>query len=575
MNIKSLILNRVQKAMISYGLSKDYNPQICKSNKLHLCDYQANGIISLAKKMNMVPLELSSLIVKNIKKKDLFEKVQVVYPGFINFTISKNWIANKINNINLLKKIVFVDKKKSKKIIIDYSSPNIAKEMHVGHLRSTVIGDAIARTLKFLGHNIIKINHLGDWGIQCGIIMAILDYNKKKKIKLSKLNKLYQKAKKKYDEDKEFANIANDYLIKLQSGEKNCTNIWKKIVHITIKENKKIYNNLNVSLTDQDIIAESFYKKMLPNIIDDLKNKKIAVEKDGATIVFLKNFKNKLGEPMGVIIRKRNGSYLYSTIDIASLKYRCEVLKADRILYFVDSRQKQYLMQILEISKQAGYIDNTTLFEHHSFGMILGQDGKPFKTRSGKSIKLCELIKEAIKRASCLIKKRNYYINKQKLSYLSNVIGVGAVKYFDLSKNRNTNYIFNWGNILNFEGNTSPYIQYAYTRILSIIKKSNIKINKNLNKFEFFIQTKEEKNLGLHLLQFEEILQLVSVECMPHILCNYLYDLACIFSNFYENCKILSSDKKIFLSRLKISYLTAKTLKIGLNILGIRTVKKM
>lgn len=574
MNIKYLISNEIKKAMIMCGLPEKFDPQICKSNKLHLCDYQANGIISLAKKMNISPLKLSLLIIKNIRKNDLFEKIKAVHPGFINFTINKTWVVNKINKIDLLKKIIFIDKNNVKKIIVDYSSPNIAKQMHVGHLRSTIIGDAIARILKFLGHNVIKINHIGDWGIQFGILLATLNNSKKKMIESYNFNTLYQIAKKKYDEDEEFAKIANDYLIKLQSGDKKCLYIWKKIVDITIKQNKKIYNALNVSLTDKDIIAESFYKNMLPKIINDLKNKKIAVEKDGAIMVFLKNFKNRLGHSMGVIIKKKNGGYLYATIEIASLKYRCKILKADRILYFVDSRQKQHLMQILEISKQAGYIDDKTLFEHHSFGMILGDDRKPFKTRSGKSIKLDTLIKEAIKRASYLIKKKNPCISKQKLLYVAKTVGIGAIKYFDLSKNRINNYIFNWQNILNFEGNTSPYIQYAYTRILSIIQKSNIK-NKNLNKFKFFIQVKEEKNLGLHLLQFEETLQLVSQICMPHFLCNYLYDLACIFSNFYENCKILSSDKQIRLSRLKISYLTAKTLKIGLNILGIKTVKTM
>lgn len=578
LNITKNILKIIKEAIIAIKLPY-LDLQVLQSNKIQKCDYQVNGIITMAKKTGLTPLYLSNAIIKIIKKNNIFEKIEVSKIGFINIVLSKTWLEIQLNKVDIFLFFKKITLKKPRNIIIDYSSPNMAKEMHVGHLRSTIIGDAIANIFDFLGNNVIRINHIGDWGIQFGMIIAYLHLKKskmiqKKNIKLSKIELIYQKAKKLFDEDKEFAKISCEYLIKLQNNNINCLNIWKNIVDINIKKNQKIYKLLNVSLNNENIIGESFYINMLPDIVKDLKEKKIAFKNKGATIVVLNEFRNKLGNPMGVIIQKKDGSYLYTTIDVASVKYRCKSLNADRILYFVDSRQHQHLMQVFNISLKAGYITNKVSFEHHMFGMILNELGKPFKTRSGKTIKLYDLLKEAMHRAYILIKNKNNSISRKRLLSLKKNIGIGAIKYFDLSKNRNTNYKFNWDDMLKLNGNTSPYIQYTYTRIVSIIKKSNIPI-RIIKKSLILIREKQEKKLSIQLLKFQETLFIVSEKCLPNILCNYLYELSVIFSNFYEHFNILNEKKKILLSRIKLSYLTLKTLKTGLNLLGINVMNKM
>lgn len=577
MNIQKFISNTMKEAMFLVGLNKKYDPQVSQSNKkIQSCDYQANGIISIAKNIGCSPIFLSHKIVKHIALNKVFDRIEVSGPGFINFFLEKTWIAKQLNKINSSKNFYLnLKEKNKKKIIIDYSAPNIAKEMHIGHLRSTIIGDAIAKILIFLGHNVIKANHIGDWGIQFGMIVAFLKEKQQKNINLSNIENIYIQAKKFFDENEDFAKKSRNYLVKLQSGNKYCLNIWKKIVDITILKNKKIYKLLNVTLKNKDIVGESFYNHMLPNVVADLKRKKIAIEHNGATVVFLDEYHNKNGKPMGVIIKKKDGGYLYSTIDIACVKYRCEALNANRILYFVDSRQSQHLMQILSIAKKANYISDKVSFEHHMFGMILNEHGKPFKTREGYNIKLSSLLKEAIHRATILINKKIPNINKKDLLKIAKCIGIGAIKYFDLSKNRINNYVFNWNSMLNFDGNTAPYIQYTYTRILSIIKKSKILNDNIIFSYTIFIAEQQEKDLAIHLITFKDTLQLIEKNCMPHILCNYLYKLSCLFSSFYETCKVLSTNEQTSFSRLKLCCLTAKTLKVGLNIIGIKTLNKM
>ncbi|XBC38392.1 MAG: arginine--tRNA ligase [Buchnera aphidicola (Floraphis choui)] len=575
MNIKSTLTQHVTQALIDNGIKNFHDLLINNTNLKKPWNYQINGIIKIAKTLNKNSYDLAKNIASNICIHEIYQKVQVSKPGFINIFLNEQWIIKqlekKIRSTRLDIKYV-----KPKNIIIDYSSPNIAKDMHVGHLRSTVIGDATARIMEFLGHNVIRVNHIGDWGIQFGMIIAYLKKNKKT-IKITKnvnFNKIYQKAKIEYEKNKLFSKKVKEYTLKLQSSHKYYTRIWKNIVDATIKKNEKIYKTLNVTLTNKHITGESFYKNMLSDVVNDLKNKKIAVKHNGATMVFLNEFKNRDGYPMGVIIQKKDGAFLYSTTDLACLKYRCEILQADQILYYIDVRQDQYLKQIIEIGKRAGYISNNLEIKHHMFGMILSEDNQPFKTRSGKNIKLSTLLNEAIKRAKIIAKKKNPAISVEKLNYLSKKIGIGAVKYFDLSKNRTTNYIFNWNNILSFNGNTAPYIQYAYTRILSIFKKLKVSMLNLKGKIQ--LTEMYEKRLGLKLLQFEEVILETSNKGMPHMICRYLYELSTIFSHFYENCPIsLSKNINIRYSRLILAFLTARTLKRGLNIIGISTINYM
>lgn len=321
--------------------------------------------------------------------------------------------------------------------MVDYSAPNVAKEMHVGHLRSTIIGDAAVRTLEFLGHKVIRANHVGDWGTQFGMLIAWLEKQQQEnagEMELADLEGFYRDAKKHYDEDEEFAERARNYVVKLQSGDEYFREMWRKLVDITMTQNQITYDRLNVTLTRDDVMGESLYNPMLPGIVADLKAKGLAVESEGATVVFLDEFKNKEGEPMGVIIQKKDGGYLYTTTDIACAKYRYETLHADRVLYYIDSRQHQHLMQAWAIVRKAGYVPESVPLEHHMFGMMLGKDGKPFKTRAGGTVKLADLLDEATERARRLVAEKNPDMPADELEKLANAVGIGAVKYADLSK---------------------------------------------------------------------------------------------------------------------------------------------
>ncbi|CRK85665.1 Arginine--tRNA ligase [Candidatus Providencia siddallii] len=575
MNIYSFISNEITSALISIGAPKDCDAALIRLTKKKY-DYQANGIMNAAKKMKITPQVLAKKIANKLDFKNITSKIEITDPGFINILLNPIWIAEQAEKA-LKNKHLSITKVHQKIIVIDYSSPNIAKQMHVGHLRSTIIGDAVARTLEFIGHKVIRANHIGDWGTQFGMLIAYLEDLENKEIKdilLTNLEKFYREAKEKYDKDENFAIRSRIYVVKLQSGDKYCRKIWSKLVYITMQQNQKIYNRLNITLTENDIMGESLYNNMLKEIVSDLKNKGIAVENNGAVVVFLDEFKNKKGEVMGVIIQKNDGAFLYTTTDIACAKYRYEVLHADRSLYYIDSRQSQHLKQAWAIARKANYVSNSMTLEHHMFGMVLGKNGKPFKTRSGNTIFLSDLLDEAINRAKNIINKKKPNIKKTDLLHLANVIGIGAIKYADLSKNRITDYTFDWDKMLSFEGNTAPYLQYAYTRITSIFKKANI-IKSDLI-LPILLYSQYEISLATRLIQFEETIFIVAQEGIPHIMCSYLYDIAVLFSKFYENCPVLSvNNKEQKQSRLKLALLTQKTLKTGLNLLGIETIEKM
>ena len=385
---------------------------------------------------------------------------------------------------------------------------------------------------------------------------------------------LVLESKKLYDEDEEFAVKARNYVVKLQSGDEFCAEMWKKLVDVTMIQNQRNYDRLNVSLTRDDVMGESMYNDMLPKIVADLKAQGLAVEDDGAQVVFLEEFKNKDGEAMGVIVQKRDGGFLYTTTDIACAKYRYEELGADRVLYFIDSRQHQHLMQAWTIVRKAGYVPESVSLEHHAFGMMLGKDGKPFKTRAGGTVRLADLLDEAEVRAAQLIESKNPELDAEEKEKISKTVAMAAVKYSDLSKHRTTDYVFDWDNMLAFEGNTAPYMQYAYTRVASIFAKAGVAMDKLQGDIQ--ITDEKEKALIAKLLQFEEAVQSVAREGQPHIMCSYLFELAGQFSSFYEACPILvAEDEAVKQSRLKLAALTAKTIKQGLSLLGIETLERM
>jgi len=576
-NIQALLSEKVSQALIAAGAPADCEPQVRQSAKVQFGDYQANGVMAVAKKLGMAPRQLAEQVLTHLDLQGIASKTEIAGPGFINIVLDPAFLAQHVDAA-LKSDRLGVAQPPAQTIVVDYSAPNVAKEMHVGHLRSTIIGDASVRTLEFLGHNVIRANHVGDWGTQFGMLIAWLEKQQQDnagEMALADLEGFYRDAKKHYDEDEAFAERARSYVVKLQGGDEYFRQMWRQLVDITMSQNQLTYDRLNVTLTRKDVMGESLYNPMLAGIVADLKAKGLAVESEGATVVFLDEYKNKEGEPMGVIIQKKDGGYLYTTTDIACAKYRYETLHADRVLYYIDSRQHQHLMQAWTIVRKAGYVPDSVPLEHHMFGMMLGKDGKPFKTRAGGTVKLADLLDEALERARRLVAEKNPDMPADELEKLANAVGIGAVKYADLSKNRTTDYVFDWDNMLAFEGNTAPYMQYAYTRVLSVFRKADID-ESVLAQAQVTISEDREAQLAARLLQFEETLAVVARDGTPHVMCAYLYDLAGLFSGFYEHCPILSAESEaVRNSRLKLAQLTAKTLKLGLDTLGIETVERM
>ncbi|MCT8543266.1 arginine--tRNA ligase [Glaesserella parasuis] len=575
MNIQHILSEKIKQAMIVAGAEQNVEPLVRQSGKVQFGDYQANGIMGAAKKLGLNPREFAQKVVDNVDLNGIVEKLEIAGPGFINIFLAPTWLAQQTENAFSGDKLG-INLNQAQTVVVDYSSPNVAKEMHVGHLRSTIIGDSVVRALEFLGNKVIRANHVGDWGTQFGMLIAYLEKMENEhasEMELSDLEAFYRAAKEHYDSDEVFAEKARNYVVKLQSGDDYCRTMWKKLVNITMQQNQHNYNRLNVTLTENDVMGESLYNPMLPEIVADLKAQGLAVEDDGALVVFLDEFKNKDGDPMGVIVQKKDGGFLYTTTDIAAAKYRYETLKADRALVFSDTRQSQHMQQAWLITRKAGYVPDSFSLEHHNFGMMLGKDGKPFKTRTGGTVKLADLLDEAVERAEKLIAEKNPDLTASEKQAVVESVAIGAVKYSDLSKNRTTDYVFDWDNMLSFEGNTAPYMQYAYTRVRSIFSRAGIDPNSLTG--NIVLIDEKERNLAIKLLQFEEAVMVVAKDGTPHVLCQYLYELAGIFSSFYEAYPILNAEESIKQSRLKLAHLTAKTLKQGLDLLGIKTVEKM
>ncbi len=576
MNIQALLNEKVAAAMVAAGAPQNSPAAVRQSAKAQFGDYQANGIMGAAKQLGYNPREFAQKVLDLLELDGIASKTEIAGPGFINIFLSDAWLAASAEAAYSDPRIG-VNKAKSQNIVVDYSGPNVAKEMHVGHLRSTIIGDAVVRTLEFLGHHVTRANHLGDWGTQFGMLIANLELHEKQggdmSMELSDIEAFYRDSKRRYDEDEAFAKTARNYVVRLQGGDPYCLEKWQTLVKITLEQNQRNYDRLNVSLNESNVMGESMYNTMLPTLVEDLKARNIAVVDDGAIVVFLDEFKNKDGEPMGVIIQKRDGGFLYTTTDIACAKYRYETFNAERILYFIDSRQHQHLMQAWTIVRKAGYVPESVSLEHHAFGMMLGKDGRPFKTRTGGTVRLADLLDEAEIRARKLIEEKNPEFSPEEKAQIATTVAMAAVKYADLSKHRTTDYIFDWDNMLAFEGNTAPYMQYAYTRVASIFNKAQLDPSSLTGKI--IITDEKEKTLITKLLQFEEAVYAVAREGQPHLICTYLFELAGIFSSFYEAFPVLSAEGEIKQSRLKLAALTAKTIKQGLDLLGIKTLERM
>ncbi|AZQ85064.1 arginine--tRNA ligase [Colwellia sp. Arc7-635] len=578
MNISNILSEKVSAAMVAAGLPEGTNPAISLSNRANFGDYQANGVMGAAKKLKTNPRELATKVVDALDLSGIAEKVELAGPGFINIHLDKSWLAAQLNQISNDKNLGVSQAVTPQNVVVDYSAPNLAKEMHVGHLRSTIIGDAVVRALEFRGEHVIRQNHMGDWGTQFGMLLAHLSdklaSNEVAETALSDLENFYREAKVRFDNEDGFADRARDYVVKLQGGDAQCATLWQQFIDISISHSEDIYKKLNVTLARKDIMGESAYNDDLSNVIDELMAQKIAVEDQGAKVVFINEMANKDGDPSVFIVQKSGGGYLYATTDLSACRYRSGKLKADRIIIFTDARQGLHFKQVEIVARKAGFLPEHVAYDHCPFGMMMGDDGTPFKTRTGGTIKLAELLDEAIVRAATLIKEKNPDITDADLAEISEKVGIGAVKFADLSKNRTSDYIFNWKTMLSFEGATAPYLQYAYSRIQSIFTKANFSAD---SMQDIAIIEPQEKALAMKLLQLENVINSVISECTPNLLCNYLYELASLYMSFYEACPILKDDiaADVKQSRLALSYMIANTMKQGLDILGIDVMERM
>lgn len=559
-------------------LAEDVSPRLNISNtkdKSH-GDFACNIAMMLAKPAGMNPRELAERIISALPADPRISDTQIAGPGFINFFVNDSWLEQQVSDTLADAKLGIKTTNQTKTIVVDYSSPNLAKEMHVGHLRSSIIGDAVVRALEFQGHNVIRQNHVGDWGTQFGMLLAFMEeqQNNGESLDLADLEGFYRASKQRFDKSEAFASRARELVVALQSGDEYCNKLWAEFNSISLEHCLELYKRLNVSLTAKDVRGESAYNNDLQNIVDELTNADLLTEDQGAKCVFLDEFKNKDGDILPVIVQKAGGGFLYATSDLAAIRYRAQQLKADRVLYFVDQRQALHFNQVFALAHKAGFASEDTSLEHLGFGTMNGEDGKPFKTRSGGTVKLVDLLDEAEERATTLVRSKNPDMPENELKVIAKAVGISSVKYADLSKDRARDYIFNFDQMLSFEGNTAPYLMYAYTRVASIFDKAGL--NMNTISGEVNLEQEREKDLANKLMQFPEVLARVTQKGHPHTLCSYIYEVAGLFSSFYENCPILAADnEQQKLSRLRLAALTGKTIKQGLNILGIDTLERM
>lgn len=572
MNLHQTVAREAESAFAAAGIAGA--PVVLQPAKhADFGDFQINGVMGAAKQAKQNPRELAQKVADALAGNAVIESAEVAGPGFINLRLRPEFLAQNIQTALNDTRLGVAGNTAPKTVVIDYSSPNLAKEMHVGHLRSSIIGDSISRVLEFLGDKVIRQNHVGDWGTQFGMLVAYMVEQQKDNaaFELADLEQFYRAAKVRFDESPEFADTAREYVVKLQGGDETVLALWKQFVEISLSHAQAVYDMLGLKLQPEDVAGESIYNDDLQPVVDDLVAQGLAVEDDGAKVVFLEEFKNKDGEPAAFIVQKQGGGFLYASTDLACVRYRVGRLKGERLLYVVDHRQGLHFEQLFTTSRKAGYLPPNVEAEFIGFGTMMGKDGKPFKTRSGDTVKLVDLLNEAVERATGLVQSKNPDLGAEEVAKIAQTVGIGAVKYADLSKNRTSDYVFDWEAMLSFEGNTAPYLQYAYTRVQSVFKKAG-----RWDKTAPPALTEPlEKQLAVDLLKFEDVLRNTAESSHPHYLAAYLYQVATLFSRFYEACPILKAEGQTRNTRLQLAKLTGDTLKQGLDLLGIDTLDVM
>lgn len=520
--------------------------------------------MAAAKRDRTNPRALAERVIAALEADDIAERVEIAGPGFLNIRLKDAFLAAHLD----VRAPLVAPVADPLRVVVDYSSPNLAKEMHVGHLRSTIIGDAVARILEALGHRVFRQNHVGDWGTQFGMLLAHLDDTGGGSGVLADLEDFYRAAKSRFDSDPAFADSSRAMVVLLQAGDTAARTRWRQFIDVSLDHCQALYDRLGTSLSRADVMAESAYNEDLQAVISALDDRGLLTESEGAQCLFLP----ELGE-QPVIVQKSDGAFLYATTDLAAIRHRAGTLGADRVLYFTDSRQALHFRQIFAVAAAAHFKAAGTSLEHMPFGSMLGADGRPFRTRAGDVVKLNVLLDEAEARALAEVMRRNPDAGAGEQASIARAVGIGAVKYADLSKNRTSDYVFDWNRMLAFDGNTAPYLQYAYARIQSLFLRGAVDAGALTGTAR--PEAPAERALAVALVRFQEVLEQVAAAGLPHLLCAYLYDLAAKFTSFYEQCPILDADAPIRANRLRFAQRTARTLKAGLEQLGIETVDRM
>ncbi|MCP2259849.1 arginyl-tRNA synthetase [Streptoalloteichus tenebrarius] len=544
-------------------------------------DFQSNAALALAKRAGVKPRDLAAELAATFDDGPI-GSVELSGPGFLNITVPDKAVWGQVSARMAGPRLGVGTPEEGRRTVIDYSAPNIAKEMHVGHLRTTIIGDSLARVLGFLGAEVIRQNHLGDWGTQFGMLIQYLNEHPEATWRrdelsddtsaVSALDELYKAARKEFDADPAFADRSRSRVVALQSGDPATLARWKEIVAESEKAFRDIYDRLGVLLTPEDSVGESFYNPMLGDTITELVNAGIAVDSEDALVIFSEEVTGPDGDPVPLMVRKRDGGYGYDTTDLATIRYRIHDLKANRLLYVTDSRQALHFRLIFEAARRAGWLTDAIDAEHVAYGTVLGPDGRPFKTRAGGTVRLMDLLDDAVARARAVVAEKNPDLDPAALDQIAEQAGIGAVKYADLSTSRVKDYAFDVNRMVSFTGNTGVYLQYAHTRIRSILRKAGdpeVTIDPTIP------LEPAERALALELDAYSTTLVEVSDALEPHRLCGYLYGLARDFTTFYEACHVLNADEPIRGNRLALCQLTARTLKHGLGLLGIAAPERM
>lgn len=576
--------NRFEQALVAaFGDQlAGTDPILVAASNPKFGDYQSNVAMSLTKQLGKPPRVIAETIVQHLEVAELCEPPTVAGAGFINLSLKPAYLEQQLRQMQSSDRLGISPTKQPLRTIVDFSSPNIAKEMHVGHLRSTIIGDSIARVLEFLGHDVLRINHLGDWGTQFGMLITHLKQaypdalTTANALALGDLTAFYKQAKQRFDEDENFREASRLEVVELQAGNEETLRAWHLLCEQSFMAFQEIYELLDICITNR---GESFYNPLLAGVVEDLDKSGLLVEDQGAQCVFLEGFTNKEGNPLPLIIKKSDGGYNYATTDLAAVQYRIQQDRAVRIIYVTDAGQANHFAQVWQVARRAGWIPAGIELVHVPFGVVQGEDGKKFKTRSGDTVRLKDLLDEAVSRARADLESRLQEEGRQESedfkSHVAEVVGISAVKYADLSQNRTSNYIFSYDKMLSLQGNTAPYLLYAYVRVQGISRKGGIDFQQLDDQHPIRLQEETELTLAKHLLLFEQVLSAIEADLMPNRLCQYLFELSQKFNQFYDRCPILQAEEPQRTSRLILAHLTAETIKLGLFLLGIQVLERM